>query len=240
LFKYTAQARLLRWLPDHSIWLMPDAGETMAGASFRSLEVLSLARSAHDRSQAVPAESEVCIALCAAALEGFFNELAFAFRTWTGSSTAVALAGLLHEAEETHASPVAKLRFAAYALSGTFPSRGDFEIQRVAVLFQLRNSLMHLKPEPIFTLLDGHPYLDKNPKPSSEIKHLMDQGLIRLPSDYTGTWRALVVQQPVARWAYNTAVGTMLWVRQQAKDPPVRSVLNTITLGLKEIDGDAP
>ena len=113
----------------------------MTGVYFRSPQVLALARSAYERAAANPAEAEVCIALCAATLEGFLNELAYAIRDWTGPPVAVALAGLLAEAEEARASPIAKLRFAAYALSGVFPSKGDLEIQRVSALFRLRNSL---------------------------------------------------------------------------------------------------
>lgn len=211
----------------------------MAGASFRSSQVLFLARSAHDRARTTPGEVEVCIALCAATLEGFLNELAYTFRTWTGPPSAVALSGLLDEAEEAHASPVAKLRFAAYALGGSFPSKGGYEIQRVTALFRLRNSLMHLRPEPVFTMLDEHPYLEQNLKPPAEIAFLMNEGLIILPPAYTGTWRDLITKQPVARWAYNTVVQTILWVKSMARDPSILGVLNVQTFGLAELSKDS-
>jgi len=174
--------------------------------------------------------------LCAATLEGFLNELAFAFQTFKGPPAAVALAGLLEEAEEVRASPTAKLRFAAYALSGIFPSKGDRPIQRVKALFQLRNSLMHLRPEQMFTLIDEHPYLEKKPKTPSEVELLIGEGLVALPADYTGTWRDLVVTQSIARWAYNTTVQTMLWLGSLTQDPSVLAVLKTLTVELTELD----
>jgi hypothetical protein len=211
----------------------------MTASKFRSARVLSLAKTAYQRAGTSPDESEVCIALCAATLEGFMNELAFAVRTWTAPPDAVALAGLLDEAEEARASPVAKLRFAAYALSGDFPLKGEQQIQRVSALFRLRNSLMHLRPEPMFTTIDEHPYIEKNLKHSSEIALLISEGLVSLPTNYTGTWRDLVVQQQVARWAYNTTVQTMLWLQSKTQDPSLLSVLGLFTTGLTELNGSA-
>lgn len=205
------------------------------GTIYHSGHVLLLAKAAHDRSAVSKYEAEVCISLCASALEGFLNETAHSFSLAESSESAVALAEVLTEAENSHLSPVIKFRLAAFIVSGRFPRRGDMVIQRLTVLIKLRNSLMHLKPEPMFTLDEAHPLHDNPQKPPSEVALLISEGVIKVPKNYSGSWRQLVATPDVARWAYMATVDAMQWLTSVAVDTLVRERLEFQTQGLPEI-----
>ncbi len=192
------------------------------GAYLRSGSTLGLARAAYQRSLDDAREAEVAITLSAAAFEGFLNDLAFALRTWTQPDYVVAAADVLAEAEEARLQPVIKYRLAMYALSGRFPRKGDLEVQRLASLVKLRNNLLHIKPEPIFTLDDENPRFDGTDRPPSEVQFLISQGVVVLPPKYGGSWRALITSSAVADWSYRTSVAAMKHIAATPQDATVK------------------
>ena len=192
------------------------------GTLYHSGHVLVLARQAYERASAQDTESEVSIALSAAAFEGFLNEIAHSFRDATLDERAVALAEVLAECEEARLQPVFKFRLAIYALSQKFPSRGDTIVQRLAALMKLRSSLMHLRPEPVFTLDEAQLGYQGEQKPPSEVALLLAERVIVIPEKYSGTWRRLVSTPAVAKWGYNVCVACMRAVAAAAPDGAVR------------------
>ena len=199
------------------------------GTLYHSGHVLLLAKAAYERSAKLSSESEVCIALSAAAFEGFLNELAHMFRNHEEPESAVALAEVLAEAEDARVSPITKFRLAAFALSGRFPRRDDLTIQRLSALMRLRNSLMHLRPDPVFTLDETYEHQVKNLKPPTEVALLVSEGVVSLPKKYSGSWRQLMSTQEVARWGYNSSVSAMLWLTDAASDPVVEERMRFMT-----------
>ena len=204
------------------------------GAYLRSGSTLGLARAAYRRSLEDSREAEVAITLSAAAFEGFLNDLAFALRTWKQPDYVVAAAEVLAEAEEARLQPVIKYRLAMYALTRRFPQKGEIEVQQLAALMKLRNSLLHIKPEPIFTLDDENPRFDGTDKPPSEVQFLISQGIIVLPPKYGGSWRALVTSAAVAEWSYRTSVSAMKRIAATPQDATVKGFFTFFTNGVPD------
>ena len=215
-------------------------------AYLRSGRVLHQAREAYARSLNVMDESDVCIALCAAAFEGFLNEVAFLLRNrlmfphHTGSAQEVALHEVLVEAEEARMQPVAKYRMGMFALTGKFALKGDIVIKRLATVFRLRNSLLHVKPDVIFEV-DRKAGEFKRPKWPPEVDLLVAERVLVAPRDYSETWRTLVSTPPVAAWAYKHVV---VAIHSLIAAAPVGSVLRKrLDMGWRslpnEVTGDA-
>ena len=185
-----------------------------------SRQVLELAAAAYQRSLSWEPEAEVCVTLAAAAFEGFLNELAetFAYEGATGSGAL--MSELLAEAEAARSQAIFKFRLAAFALTGKLPSKGDQRIQDLTCLVRLRNSMLHLRPEPMFDL-DAEPHIER----PLQISHLIDRKVIQEPHGYVGSWRQLVSDSRVAKWAFETATEALSWIAGASEEENVRLVL---------------
>jgi len=201
------------------------------GVYLRSGSTLFQARAAYSRSLESSPESEVCIALCVAAFEGFLNEIPLVVRPFDFSNDekAVALSEALLEAEEARLSPVSKYRFAKFVLTDRFPRKGDQDVQRLTAIFKLRNSMLHLKPDPIFNLDPAIQESQSENKPPPEVALLIAEKVIERPIKFSGSWRTLVSTATVAGWTYENIVATMKSFTAVAPSPWVKQQLARLT-----------
>lgn len=183
-------------------------------------QVLELAASAYQRSLSWEPEAEVCITLAAAAFEGFLNELAEAFAYEGATGAGALMSELLTEAEAARTPSIFKFRLAAFALTGTLPCKNDKRVQDLVCLVRLRNSMLHLKPEPMFDL-----DVESNVKRPHDVSHLIARGVIEEPSGYFGSWRQLVSDSRVAKWAFETSSEAIQWIANAANEENVVRVL---------------
>jgi hypothetical protein len=142
---------------------------------------------------------------------------------------------VLTEAEDARLSALTKFRLAVFILSGRFPRRGELVVQRLAALMRLRNSLMHLHPDPLFTIDESFEHHVKNPKPPPEVALLLSEGVISLPENYSGSWRQLVANQRVAHWGYTASISAMRFLTKNTLDAGMRTYISMLTHGIIEL-----
>jgi hypothetical protein len=123
-----------------------------------------------------------------------------------------------------------------FGLTETLPRKGDRRIQDLDCLFRLRNLMLHLKPEPMYNLdSESAP----NVKWPPAIAHLIAREVIQEPPGYFGSWRQLVSDSRVARWAFETATDALRWIASAANEENVRHVLEFGTSGFPALPAQA-
>lgn len=210
------------------------------GTSYHSGHLLVLAEKEYHRSFSHSTEAEVSIILSAFAIEGFFNEVAHAVRSYTEAPSLRAMGQMLDLAEESNAQPKMKLQIVHYALTGRPLDNGGPLAQDFDSLMALRNGLVHVKPLAVYWAIESD--LDAKPlvKFPKAIRHLVSRKVIDLPARQAHNWRQLVCNPAVARWAHNVAVQTMKKVAEWTPEDTFAEYMRFLTGDLKVIsDSDS-
>lgn len=185
-----------------------------------SPQLFGIAHTAYDRSRTIADDALVAILFSAAALEGFVNEVAELARIHSDGlspDAVTALAALLAEAERFNGQVALKIQIYSSILTGVPFDRGGRLYQDFELLFKLRNSLAHLRPESVRTAqsADGFNY-----EPHTIVRTLTSRGIISPPSmDLPRAWTELIATPDVARWAFNSAVAMARALVDQIEGP---------------------
>jgi len=206
-----------------------------AGKVYHSGHLLFLARKCYERiTVGHESESQIVIILAAVALEGFLNDLEHHgdwVTTLQGSPVASNLARVLSEAERGRASSLLKIDLAHLVLTGTLPDKGSQRYQDIQLLFNVRNRLVHAKPEVLQYAEAG-----EQPEYPDIVKRFVSRGVIPLPTNPSIGWTEYVLVPPVAAWSYNTVVEAMKWFASNAsREPLLKTALDQLTSSLRPI-----
>lgn len=168
---------------------------------FTSRTLLRIARKGVNRSKREHDQAVVAILFSAAAVEGFLNDVMEFSGFIEDDDRLKALHDLLVEAEDQKAQVAFKFQLTNLVLKGTRLNRGDRVSQELELLFKLRNSLIHMRPDrgeaTLFTQKrKRHPAADQ----------LVSRGVITaMQAEHARSWVELVSCHAVAKWAYDAA-----------------------------------
>ena len=173
--------------------------------------LLLLAKNAYDRCLDYPYEASVSIMLSVITLECYVNELQCridAFLIHESNDTLKDLSFHLNEYEKNRNSLISKLELILYCLKKEKFDRGSRHFQDIRMLINIRNALVHRKPESTSKLGSNaeesyslHPFT----------KFLVDRGLIEKPHEkILPVWSQYLNSPKVAAWAYNTVVDSII------------------------------
>ncbi|MBI3407007.1 MAG: hypothetical protein HY040_01455 [Planctomycetes bacterium] len=199
--------------------------------------VLQLAREARDRTvKAVEANPEIwppdaiiAVLLAAASAEAFINELGeYASMEKLKheqfgapiSPNISAFADAMAEIEQSHGSTLLKYLMASQVLGGKMFEKGQPPYQDFAMLFKLRDAIVHLKPRDNFdgAYVDGA-FVPENRWPKF-IYALQQRGLARRVGDMA-SWFNLLMTKQLAEWSCKTAYVMMEAVFNLIPSPDV-------------------
>jgi hypothetical protein len=169
----------------------------------------------------------VAIVLSAAAAEGFINELAeMCHPDFTGArhhgvrvpQNVSSFGEAMREIEKNRGSTLFKYLMASYTLSGTMFDKGANPYQDLALLFDLRDMHMHLKPIDQAGRLEGEMRTTVLPK---KIQTFQTRGLARPSTRDRGiSWFYALQTEAMARWSCETSLNMMLSVLNMISDYP--------------------
>lgn len=169
--------------------------------------LLMQSKQAYERSLQKSWEALASIVLSAVSFECFVNEceerLGSEFLNQKLAPLA-ALKEMLNILEETHASLLTKVDAMHLILVGSRIDRGKLPFQDVRFLFELRNALVHRRPERFEWDFEN---LDREYEPHKFVKYLTQRGVIQKPNTKNPpVWSQYVIVPETARWAYNTVI----------------------------------
>ena len=167
-----------------------------------SSKLLSVARKAVNRSKTERDQAIVAVLFASAAVEGCINDIMDFSGFISDEPETRMLHDLLVEAEQQRAQIALKLQIIGAVLRRTPLKRGEQLYQDFELLFRLRNSLVHMRPDRGESDLFSHKR--KSHKPSDD---LISRGVIRKKDAEDATnWLDLISTYDVAQWAYDAAV----------------------------------
>jgi hypothetical protein len=155
------------------------------------------------------------IILSTVALECFVNEtverLSYKNYRQPGVNLSVA-ASWLEFVESKKGNTLEKLEAFHLAFKGEKADRGGLPYQDLALLYQLRNELVHRKPEP-FGDWDPNDKI-KEYEPHRFVRLLSQRGIVtKPPGNSPPIWSQFVLQDKTAKWAFNTAVSGVRYLQ---------------------------
>ena len=189
--------------------------------------LFSAAKKAYNRLGGAASDTEpglsdamVAILFSAMALEAFIAEFAINCRIagkLSGKQWQTDLSAIIDEAESYRGSPKLKFLLAKAVMPGKSFDKGGQPYQDLHLLFSLRDSIVHAKPERI------------SEEPTVILKRLRDLGLASpAKADTITSVLSDVTTRAVAKWACNIAVRVVASFRESCPvaDPP-SSILDT-------------
>ncbi len=158
-------------------------------------------------------EALISVAFSAAAFEGFLNGVAELGRLMPSLAAApenrraMAAFDVLAAAENSRLQPTTKCQLFSIACGGEAWRPGEAPLQDLGLLFELRNSLVHMKPLDRFERVDPLP-APVTHKPAKILEKLRSRNIVPPPQENL-SWMMHVGTRAVAEWAFSTSVGTM-------------------------------
>ncbi len=181
---------------------------------FQAGHIFLVARRAYERSLSDSSEAMPSIILSTVALECFVNETIERlskehFRD--PDKNLVLAANWLEFVESKKGSTLEKLEAFHLAFTGTKAERGHPPYQDMSLLYQLRNDLVHRKPEPF---RDWDPNdKERTYEPHKFVRMLAQRGIVNMPPpNLPPIWSQFVLHDRAAKWAFNTAVSGVKYV----------------------------
>jgi len=177
--------------------------------AINSRALLHIAREARDRSEGSAAQAIVAITFAAIGLEAFVNEIierVAVDQLETESSELARLRALIGACglSSRTASLATKIEVTYAALTDHPIARGDQPYQDFELLTEVRNFVVHDRPESIsFSSTGG-----REGPPHRVVRRLASRGVIPLPNEVEvsqGAWSSLADPR-VARWAFDAAL----------------------------------
>ncbi len=189
--------------------------ELLPFKSYSAGQLFFIAKQAYERtkdekSDREPGKSEaiVSIIFAASCLEAFINELADMATEMPDlmnhPESVQSFAEIMKEIEESKGSIRLKYLLTTLVFTGKTYKKNKQPYQDFSLLFRIRDSLMHLKPQDEFKMSHGHIVRVMTPKilealQSKNILAIFDEKVV-------ANWKSMISTQAVARWACNTAV----------------------------------
>jgi hypothetical protein len=149
-------------------------------------------------------EALVCVVFAAVSLEAFLNELielAGDFTNYKDAPPLVsAFAQLMSDLDKLHSSVELRFQMAHWLLTGGPYNTSSQPYQDFKLLFQMRNDLVHCKPDPLTE--DGEP----KPTPTT-LERLRSRNVLNDSEapESNRSWIHVVGTRAVAEWACNAA-----------------------------------
>jgi hypothetical protein len=177
--------------------------ETASGYFLNSGVLYLVAKQAYERTKSAPSDTAknqtdalTAVLFAAATLEAFIMELALkaeaGTRLFRTPSPVGCLAGVLNEIESSHGSVELKYLMAKAILSGQPYEKGRQPYQDFQLLFDIRNAIVHHKPEKI------------TQNPHKIVAGLASRGLCEHETPQVkSSWLHQITTRAVARWACN-------------------------------------
>jgi hypothetical protein len=188
----------------------PRGGMPFEAYALSSGYLYRIAREAYGRTHGVTSDIQpgqdnalIAILFSAAALEAWIMD--FGHAASQAGSKLHAIATMVEEAEEIRGSALTKFQWAKLLLDGRGYDKGKAPFQDFALLMDLRNGIVHLKPERMFE------------STSKTMAALQDRKLWAL--DRTDPMRSrisLISTRAAARWACNVVIDMIDSIRYSA------------------------
>ena len=182
---------------------------------YQAGHIFLVARRAYERSVADSSEAMPSIILSTVAFECFVNETIESLSNESYREPGVNLsvaASWLEFVESKKGSTLEKLEAFHLAFKGKKADRGSSPYQDISLLYQLRNELVHRKPEPFG---DWDPNnKEKTYEPHRFVRLLSQKGIVTTPPAHLPPiWSQFVLHDRTAKWAFNTAVSGVRYVQ---------------------------
>lgn len=165
-------------------------------------------RTKDERSDREPGKSDaiVSIIFSASALEAFINELADMASVMphlqNPPESVQTFAYVMKELEDAKVSIRLKFILTKTIFTGTAFDKGQSLFQDFSLLFRIRDSFVHLKPQNEFKMApDGHIVRVMAPK---ILEGLPKNTLAKFDKKVVANWMSSISTQAVARWSCNT------------------------------------
>lgn len=177
---------------------------------YSSGSFFNLAKRACERSKIDSTESIVALVFSAMSIEVLLNEIveiaSSQVRSIDQPEEVSMFAMVLSDLEKQRAQIDLKIQVGYYILTRRRLDKGSLPYQDFDLLIDIRNALVHKKPEK-FELLLSTPIPDRKYKPHNFVKRLADRKVIPLPAVYEPPdWQMYVSCPEVADWSYYTAL----------------------------------
>lgn len=205
---------------------------------FHSGNIFTVARRAHERSRSDDSEAMPAIVLSTVALECFVNETIYRVSNGYGREPIEVYskaANWLELIESKRSGTLEKIEAIYLAFQGTKIDRGAQPYQDLSLLYQLRNELVHRKPED-FGNWNPNDH-EQEYKPHKFVSALALKGVIELPSPkMPPVWGQFVLNEKTAKWAFNTAVAAAHLLANLFPEGDFAEISKFMVEHIKEID----
>ena len=201
---------------------------------YHSPAIWMLARDARNRAvdvvtanaESPAADAIVAILLAAAASEGFINEVAELYIPKRLDShlpvSLVAFGTKIQEMEQAYASTLDKYSAGAFMLSGAEFDKGKNPYQDFALLFAVRNAVMHIKAIDQAGPIEDEKMTFTMPK---VVRCLQQKKLARPSSkDVGASWYDALQTDRLASWACSSSLQMILAILAMLSDSPTDPV----------------
>lgn len=205
---------------------------------YASGHVFLLARRAYDRAVQDSYESMTAIILAAVAFESFLNEIVHRFSTEITRGELPILNRVgdwLDIVELKRPNILERIEVLHLALAASKIDRGSQPYQDLALLYQLRNVLVHRKPESYGNWNPDD--ADRTYEPHRLVKSLASRGIIELPSPTAPPlWGPFVVNRQTSKWAFNTAVDGVHFLAGLLPSCAFAAITSVMAKGIERIN----
>lgn len=175
---------------------------------YQSGHIFLVANRSYERSKSNKSESMPSIILSTVAFECFVNEIIqrlSAEYEWEPVEVIKRSSEWLELLESKRPSTLEKVGALHLIFKDSKINKGEQPYQNLSLLYQLRNELVHRKPEGASNWDPGDK--DREYEPHRLVKSLASRGIINLPSPKAPpVWGQFVLNEKTAKWAFNTAV----------------------------------
>jgi len=198
---------------------------------YQAGHIFLVARRAYERSIDEWSEAMPSIILSTVALECFVNEsverLSKKLFQEPGKPFR-ATAQWLEFVESKKGSTLEKIEALHLSLTGDVLDRGGRQIQDLRLMFQLRNELVHRKPESFGNWEPNS--RDATYEPHKFVRELAQRRVVPLPPpDMPPIWSRYVLCDSTAKWAYNASVSGVNFIVDLIPDSNLRVVTKMMT-----------
>jgi hypothetical protein len=147
-------------------------------------------------------EALVSVVFAAVSLEAFLNELIELAQDYadTEDASSAAFAQLMSDLEKLHSSIEIRFQMAHWLLTNGPYDAGSRPYQDFKLLFQVRNDLVHFKPDPLVE--EGEPRPEHSTLEKLRSRNILNDSTA---PESNRSWIHVIGTKAVAEWACNTA-----------------------------------
>lgn len=197
---------------------------------YQAGHIFLVARRAYERSIVDSSEAMPSIILSTVALECFVNETIerLSKNIFHESEQIIQTANWLEFVEAKKGSTLDKFETFHLALTGTKIKRGESPYKDLSLLYQLRNNLVHRKPEPFG---DWDPNdSEKTYEPHKFVRLLAEKNIVSIPPpNMPPIWSPFILHDRTAKWAFNSAVTGVKYIVSLLPESTFSSITKSMT-----------